>query len=619
MNDPPTISAVIRGLVVMKSEIWRAIQLVFTHTPGWTAVTIILILILGLLPLAGLYIMKLLVDTVTMGILTPDKAEIISQLVPLLVAAAAISIITVMCRSISAYATEAQSLVMTDVVTDQIQAHSIQLDLAYYENPAYFNDLHRAQMEGPTRPAKVVNDIVQIAQSGISLVAVGALVIAFSPIAGLVLFCAAIPAVIFKVWYSRRLYALRNDQTEAERKTRYYHWMISDAFFAKEVRLFGLGPLFRQRYRSQQEDLWHARLALSRSKAFWDIVAQVFVAVAVFGSFAVIAFMAIDGKLTLGDMVMYFMGFQMCIGYIQSIFGSTNSLYEDQLFLKHLFLFLDLKPQVPVPEEPVPLPETFQDEVRVDNVTFTYPGEERPSLRNVSFVLHPGEVIAFVGSNGAGKSTLIKLLCRLYVPDSGSILVDGTDLSEVDPGTWYRHITVLFQDYVRYHLTARENIWLADVDQPVDGQAVAGAAQRAGADAVISALPGGYETILGRSFSGGHELSTGQWQKIALARAFFRDAEIVILDEPASSLDAMAEKEIFTKFREIIRGRSAVLISHRFSTVLMADRIYVLEDGQIIEQGSHTDLMAQNGRYATMFHAQADAYGERPVTMITQR
>jgi len=612
MNEPASISAFFRGLIVMKSDIRRAIQLVFTHTPVWTSITILLIVVLGLLPLAGLYIMKLLVDTVTLGITTPDKAAMINQLVPLLVLAAAISIITVMFRSLSSYATEVQSLIMTDVVTDQIQEHSIQLELAYYENPEHLNDLHRAQLEGPSRPAKVVNDIVQIGQSCISLVAVGALVIAFSPIAGLVLVCAAIPAVIFKIWYSRRLFALRNQQTEAERKTWYYHRMISDVSHAKEIRLFGLGPLFRQRYRSLQEELRYARLALSRSKALWDVVAQSFVAVAVFGSFAVIAFMTIDGKLTLGEMVMYFMGFQMCIGYIQSIFGGMNSLYEDQLFLKNLFLFLDLKPQIQVPEVPQPLPEKFQHEVRVENVTFTYPGTEKPAIQNVSLVLHPGEVIALVGSNGAGKSTLIKLLCRLYDPESGSILIDGTDLSNVDPDAWYRHITVLFQDYVRYHLTARENIWLADVRQPEDDPGIAEAAQKADADAVIRSLPGGYGTTLGRIFSGGYELSTGEWQKIALARAFFRDAEIVILDEPASSLDAIAEMEIFTMFREIIQGRSAVLISHRFSTVLMADRIYVLEGGQVIEQGSHADLMAQNGTYATMFHAQADAYLESP-------
>ena len=612
MNAPLSISDIVRGLIVMKSDIRRAVRLVFTHTPVWTGISILLIFIIGLLPLAGLYIMKLLVDAVTLGILSPDKAEVIGRLIPLLVAAAAISILTVMCRSLSSYATEVQSMIMTDVVTDQIQAHSIRLDLAYYENPDYFNDLHRAQAEGPTRPAKVVNDIVQIGQSMISLLAVGALVIAFSPLAGLVLVCAAIPAALFKVWHSRRLYALRNQQTEAERKTRYYHRMISDAYHAKEVRLFGLGALFRQRYRSLQEELRRARLALFRSKALWDIVAQGFIASAVFGSFAVIAFMAVEGKLTLGDMVMYFMGFQMCIGYIQSIFGSMNSLYEDQLFLKNLFSFLDLKPQIPVPEVPRSLPETFQHEVRVENVTFTYPGEQKPALRNVSLVLHPGEVIALVGPNGGGKSTLVKLLCRLYAPDSGSILVDGTDLSLVDPEDWYRHITVLFQDYVRYRLTAGENIWLANARQPMDDPGIVQAAQKADADAVIRKLPEGYGTTLGRSFSRGHELSTGEWQKIAIARAFFRDADIVILDEPASSLDAIAEEEIFSKFRKIIQNRSAILISHRFSTVLMADHIYVIDGGQVAEHGSHADLMALNGRYATMFHAQADTYRHAP-------
>jgi ATP-binding cassette, subfamily B, bacterial len=612
MNVSGTLSSLSREWSSMKTDIVRAVRLVFKHTPGWTIISILIIIVMGLLPLAGLFVTKLMVDTVTAGIAAADKTPVVNNLILLIIAAAAISIITVLFRALSAYATEVQSIRMSVVVSDMIQSHSILLDLAYYENPEYFNTLHRAQLEGPSRPTKIVSDIVQVAQSCISLGAVGTLIIAFSPLAGIVLVCAAIPAAAFRVWYSRKLYELQQLQTESERKSNYYHRMMSGVYHAKEVRLFGLGPYFKERYRDLQETLHHARLALLRSKMTLDIVAQGFITAAIFGSFAVIAFMALDSRITLGDMVMYFMGFQMCIGYVQSIFGSLGAVYEDQLFLRNLFLFLDLRPGIAAPAHPLPVTKPIREGLRVENATFTYAGTQAPALSNISLALHPGEVIAFVGGNGAGKSTLVKLICRLYSPDTGKILVDGQDLSEVSPEDWQRRITVLFQDYVHYNMTVRENIWLADITRPYDSPDIAKAAQKADADTIISRLPHTYETMLGHSFSGGHELSTGEWQKIALARVFFRGAEIVILDEPASSLDALAEAEIFRKFREIIGGRSAILISHRFSTVLMADRIYVLDGGQIVEQGTHAGLMALNGRYARMFHAQADAYRESP-------
>lgn len=612
MNLSGTLGTLRREWSSMRTDIVRAVRLVFLHTPGWTIISLLLIFVMGLLPLAGLFVMKLMVDTVTAGIAATDKAALINHLILLIIAAAAISIITVLFRALSAYATEVQSIRMSVVISDMIQSHSILLDLAYYENPEYFNTLHRAQLEGPTRPTKVVSDIVQVGQSCISLGAVGALIIAFSPLAGIVLVCAAIPAAAFRVWYSKKLYDLQQLQTESERKSSYYHRMMSGVYHAKEVRLFGLGPYFKERYRYLQETLHHARLALLRSKVTLDIVAQGFITVAIFGSFAVIAFMALDGRITLGDMVMYFMGFQMCIGYVQSIFGSLGAVYEDQLFLRNLFQFLDLRPGIAAPEHPLQLSKPIREGLRVENATFTYAGAQAPALTSVNLALHPGEVIAFVGGNGAGKSTLVKLICRLYAPDTGKILVDGQDLADVSPEDWQRRLTVLFQDYVHYNMTVQENIWLADITRPADSPDIIKAAQRADADAVIGRLPSSYQTMLGRSFSGGHELSTGEWQKIALARAFFRNADIVILDEPASSLDALAEAEIFRKFREIIGGRSAILISHRFSTVLMADRIYVLEGGRIVEQGTHAALMQLNGKYSTMFHAQADAYRESP-------
>jgi ATP-binding cassette subfamily B protein len=387
--------------------------------------------------------------------------------------------------------------------------------------------------------------------------------------------------------------------------------MMTDTYHAREVRQFGLGTLFRERYRTLQDSLRRARLAISRSRAIWEILTQGLITVAVFGSFTIIALMAVNGTISLGDLVIFFMGFQLCIGYTQSIFSSLNALYEDQLFLRNLFTFLDIEPQVAAPKNPVPVPSPIEQEIRFENVTFTYPGTASPALSNANLTLHKGEVIALVGDNGAGKSTFIKLLCRLYEPVQGKITVDGLDLKKTDPEDWRRRITVLFQDYVRYHLSARENIWMGDVSLPSDTSRVEDAARQAAADTVIRKLPGTYSSLLGKLFSGGQELSTGEWQKVALARAFFRDAEIVILDEPASSLDALAEAEIFCKFRELVRGRTAILISHRFSTVLLADHIYVFDRGAIIEHGTHAELMAQSGHYAEMFRAQAGPYREK--------
>ncbi|MCX6692549.1 MAG: ABC transporter ATP-binding protein [Methanoregula sp.] len=608
MKTPPSFSTLFRDFSSARSDIFRAVRLVFTNAPFLTVINIVLVFIQGLLPLAALYIMKLLVDTVTNGIAATDKVPVINNLIFLLAIATAIALLLAVCRAISAYSTEVQSLVLTDIITDQIQAHSISLDLAYYENPAYHDNLHRAQMEGPSRPSRVVNDLVQLCQNSVSICAVGGFILIFSPVVGIILIGAALPSAVFRVWYSRRLYTLRMNQTETERRSQYYHMMITDMYHSKEIRLFGLGLLFRNRYRDLQNGIRKARLAISRSKVFWDIVGQGFVTAAIFGSFAVIALMTIGGTVTLGDMVMYFMGFQMCIGYTQSIFSSLNALYEDQLFLRNLFRFFDLVPQIAAPENPVPVPSPIKEEIRFEGVTFTYPGATTPSLSQVNLTLHKGEIIALVGVNGAGKSTVIKLLCRLYEPLHGKITVDGLDLKKTDPEEWRRHITVLFQDFVRYSLSVRENIWLGDVSQSCSTPRVQTAAKEAAAESAIEKLPNTYSSLLGKHFSGGQELSTGEWQKVALARTFFRDAEIVILDEPASSIDALSEAEIFHRFRELVKGRTAVIISHRFSTVLLADHIYVFDRGKIIEHGTQTDLMALSGHYADMFRAQAEPY-----------
>lgn len=525
-----------------------------------------------------------------------------------ILAAIMLSLITASIKATSSYVTEIQALELTDKITDLIHSQSITLDLIYYENPFYQDNLHRAQAEGATKPGKIVTDLVQILQNGISITAIGSLILSFSPIAGVILVCSAIPALVTRLWNSHRMYTLNVEQTELNRKSQYYHFLLTHTYYAKENRVFSLGSFFRELYNSVRTLIRHSRLQVSRSRAFWEIITQGLVAISIFGTFTVIALMTLNGNITLGDMVMYFMGFQMCMNYLQSIISSLTMLYDDHLFIRDFFQFLDLKPDISAPEKPEALPNGKIEEIQVKSLSFTYPDAHKPALHDISFTIRRGEVIAFVGENGAGKSTLIKLFCRLYLPGSGTITADGIDINQLDPVFWRRRLSVLFQDYIRYQLTVEENIRVGDIEGCHESGRVKQAAEKAGADPFIQKLPQQYQTMLGKFFSGGQDLSIGEWQKIALSRAFFRDAEFILLDEPASSLDAKAEAQIFQKFREIIQNKTAIIISHRFSTVRIADHIYMIEEGKIVEHGSHTDLMIHNGRYAEMYRSQADLY-----------
>jgi len=352
-----------------------------------------------------------------------------------------------------------------------------------------------------------------------------------------------------------------------------------------------------------------------RKRTQYDVLSQAIATIALFGIFALIAYQALSGAITIGDLVMYYLAFQLGLGYIQTVFRAFAGLYEDNLFITTFYRFLDLKPKINAPAHPLPVPEPLQKGVVIDNVRFSYPNREKEVLKGVSITLNPREVIALVGENGSGKTTLVKLLCRLYDPTEGIIMADGIDIRHFDPVTWRKEISVLFQDYVHYYLSARENIWVGDVRKEPDPLRIMEAAQESGAAPVIRDLPRGYDTFLGHWFDNGQELSEGEWQKIALARVFFHDSGIVVLDEPTSSLDPLAESELFGHFRLLIKGRSAVLISHRFSTVAMADRIYVLDQGHIIEQGTHEELLRMNGKYAHLFRTQAEHYQEKSSDM----
>ena len=567
-----------------------------------------LLVVQGAMPLLALYLMKLVVDAVAIGMTAPDKGVAFERVALLVGVAGLVALVSAVSRVIAGLVSEAQAQAVTDHMQDILHAKSIEVDLEYYESSHYYDTLHRAQQDASFRPTRILNGLMQVGQSGISLLAMAALLYSFHWGVPVILFAAALPGVVVRLRYADQVYRWQRQQTPAERRAWYFHWMLTGIVHAKEIRLFDLGSLFRRQFRDVRTQLRRQRLEIATRRSVAELVTQVTATVAVFGSYAFIAYRTVQGSITVGDLVMYYQAFQRGHDFLREMLGGLSGLYEDNLFLSNLYEFLDLKRKVVEPLTSRPIPRPMRTGIVFDRVSFQYPTGTRRVLQDISLTIRPGDHVAFVGENGSGKTTLIKLLCRLYDPTDGAITLDGTDLREFETAALRREISVIFQDYAQYHLTARENIWFGNPQVSPDQKRIVAAARYSGADEVIAGLKRGYDTTLGKWFEDGEELSIGEWQKVALARAFLRDAPIIVLDEPTSALDAKAEYEVFGKFRQLAEGRTTILISHRFSTVRMADCIYVLDDGKIVEAGTHEKLVQRGGKYARLFETQAQYY-----------
>ncbi len=587
-------------------QLRHGVTLVWTTSRGLSFALGILSLVAGVLPAAAAWVGKLIVDAVVRAAETGAAED---QRAALTWVAVELAIVAALAAAQKGLSTCQQLLraLLGQRVNELILEKALTLDLAAFEDSELYDRMTRARREASQRPLSLVMRSFQLAQHSFSLIAYGGLLLQLSVWMFVVLVVAAIPSFFVETRFSADAFRLFTWRAPETRRQSYLEVLLAREDFAKEVKLFDLGPVFLDRYRDIFRQLYAEDRALALRRGAWGFVLGLLSTIAFYGAYAWIAIQTIVKRITLGDMTMYLLVFKQGQAALASILTSIGGMYEDSLYLSNLYEYLDY--EMPNEGGKATRGPTPGDGIRFENVSFTYPGVEEPALLGVSLHLRPGRKLALVGENGAGKTTLIKLLTRLYQPTEGRILLDGLELGAWDLDALRRRIGVIFQDFVRYQLAAGENVGVGDVRAFADPDRWQTAAEKGMAHEFIERLPRGYDTQLGRWFEEGHELSLGQWQKVALSRAFMREqADILVLDEPTASMDAEAEATVFERFGRLARDKMVILISHRFSTVRMADEIVVLERGQVTERGTHETLMNEGGQYARLFTLQAAGY-----------
>jgi ATP-binding cassette, subfamily B, bacterial len=583
----------------------KALGLVWTTSRTLTITLAVLTLIGGLLPGAIAYIGKLIVDSVVLAARSGSGSDRSLALRYVAVEAGAIVALAASQRGL-VVCQQLLRVLLGQRVNVLILEKALTLDLAHFEDSEFYDKMTQARSEASSRPLALISRTFGLGQSALTLLTFSGLLLKLSIWAVLILIVAAIPSFIAETRFSEHAFRLFRWRSPETRQQNYLETLLAREDYAKEVQLYQLGPMLLQRYRDTFARLYGEDAKLTIQRGVWGYGLGLLSTAAFYGAYAWIVIQAIAGTITLGEMTMYLVVFRQGQSTFASALTSIGGMYEDNLYLANLYEFL---------EQPVPqskgevIKGTAQDGIRFEHVSFSYPGSQQPVLKDISLHLQPGEKLAIVGENGSGKTTLIKLLTRLYIPSSGKILLDGVDLNEWDIDVLRRRIGVIFQNFVQYQFTVGENVGVGDVAHLYDRDEWENASDKGMAKPFIDVLPQGFSTQLGRWFKGGQELSGGQWQKIALSRAFMRsEADILVLDEPTAAMDAEAEMNIFNHFRSLTKDQMVVLISHRFSTVRMADNIIVMAGGEIVEQGSHEQLLEADGRYAYLFSLQAAGY-----------
>ena len=592
------------------------IRLVWQTNPTLTLAQVALRLIRALLPVVTLYVGKLIIDEVVLLTQTATPggdlrqwyaSGLLDRIGWLLGIEFGLAVLSdVLGRTVSLL----DSLLSEQYSNEtslRLMEHAATLDLEDFEDSELQDRIERARRQAAGRTT-LLSQLLGQAQDVVTIVSFGAGLVVYAPWLILLLAVALVPAFIGEAHFNAQSYSLDYARSAERRELDYVRQTGASAETAKEVKIFGLNAFLIERYRALSTRFFEANRKLALRRASVGGVLTSIGTIAYYVAYAYIVWRTLHGDFSIGDLTFLAGSFRRLRTLLESLLMGFSQVAGQALYLDDLFSFFEIEPEIASPPNPRPFPASIQTGFRFEDVGFRYPGAERWAVRHLDFTLQAGEVLALVGENGAGKTTLVKLLARLYDPDEGRILLDGHDLREYDLATLRSNIGVIFQDFVRYHLTAAENIAVGRIEARGDRARIVAAAQRSLADEVIAKFGNGYDQMIGKRFRTGIDLSGGEWQKIAIARAYMRDAQLLILDEPTAALDARAEFEVFQRFKELSRGKTAVLISHRFSSVRMADRIVVLADGTVEAMGTHAELLAHGGRYAELFELQAAGY-----------
>lgn len=588
-------------------DVLRVLRLVWQASRSWTILWGALLLLQGLLPVATVYLTKRLVDGISGIVGVGLSGEILRPvLLPAALIGAALLLREVLTGAIS-YVRLAQSELVQDHAKALIHRQSGSIDLEYFETPAYHDEMARATQQAQTRSVSVLESVGALAQNTVTLVAMAALLLTYGLWLPLALLLSTLPALLIVVQHQQRHHHWWETTTEQRRWAEYYDLVLTIRHFAAELRIFGLNRHFAEAYKKIRRELRDGHLRLVRRQSTARFLAGLFAFLFTGAAMAWMVWRLAQGTATLGDLALFYAAFNQGQALMRTLLSSVGQLYGDALFMRHLFSFLAVRSRMREVVSAVAPPRALAYGIEIRDVSFRYPGSQQLALKGLDLEIPAGRIVAIVGPNGAGKSTLIKLLCRFYDPEAGSVRIDGVDLREMDQDELWRRMTVLFQDFVNYAGTVAESITMGDLFSGHSRERIEEAARVGGALDVVERLPRGFDTVLGKQFQGGMDLSGGQFQRVALARTFYRDAPLVLLDEPTSYMDSWAEGVWLDQFCEAMRGRTAVIVTHRFTTAMRADIIYVLDRGRVAECGSHRELLAQHGLYARSWNAQTRA------------
>lgn len=597
----------LHNAVSQLSYLPQTFRLVWVAAQYWTLAWVVLLVVQGLLPVGTVYLTRFLVNSLVAVAGTGSSWKNIQPLLMPAALMAGVLLLSEFLRSASEWIRTAQSELVQEHISGLIHEKSIAVDLAFYESSGYYDHLERARSDASSRSLALLENTGSLLQNSITLIAMAAVLIPFGAWLPFVLLFGTLPAFFVVLRLNRRYHRWWQQTTTDRRWLQYYEMLLTHSAAASELRLFNLGPHFRLNYQVLSRRLRIQRLKLIKNQSLGRLGAS---AIALVISGTALAWMArqvLLGLLTLGDLALFYQAFNQSQNLMRSLLGNLGQIHTNSLFLSSLFEFLRLKPQVVAPQKPLAIPPGLKKEIRFQQISFRYPGSKRAVLQDFNLTIPAGQIVAIVGDNGAGKSTLIKLLCRFYDPEAGSVELDGVDIRDLSVEELRRLITVLFQFPLTYHATAAQNIALGDLSLAASTAEIEVAARGAGAHEIITRLPQGYDTHLGKWFTNGTELSGGEWQRVALARAFLRQAQIIVLDEPTSAMDSWAEADWLERFRTLANGRTAIVITHRFTLAMRADMIHVMREGQIVESGNHNQLLAQGGLYAQSWTAQTQS------------